>query len=69
MDEHVLLEVGLLGELLQALWTSMFLPPVVHFLDMAAQCVFGAKDELAVHAVQLLRLFMHLQKSFVMILL
>ena len=59
----MLLEVGLLGELLQALGASVFLPPVVHLLDVAAERVFGAKDELAVHAVQLLGLLVHLQKN------
>ena len=62
VDEHVLFEVWLLGELFEALGAGVLLTPVVHLLDVPTESVLWAEDELAVNTVQLLRLLMDLQE-------
>ncbi len=42
VDEHVLLEVGMLREALLALWADVLLLLLVHLLYVAVQSVLGA---------------------------
>ena len=62
MDQHVLLQIRLLCELLEALGASVLLPSVVDLFDVAAEGILGAEDELAIHTVKLLRLLVYLQQ-------
>lgn len=60
MYEQMLLQIGLLGEMLVTLWTNMLLLFMMNFFDMPVQCIFGAQNHFTLTTMQLLRSLMHL---------
>ena len=60
VDEEVLLQVRLLREVFGAVRADVGLLAVVDLLDVAVQGVLGREDHLALAAVKMLRLLVHL---------
>lgn len=53
MNEHMLLEVGLLRELFAAVHTDVFLLLLVNFANVSVERIFGAENELTLDTVKL----------------
>ncbi len=60
VDEHMLLQVGLLSKLLAAVHANVLLVLLMNLAHMPVEGVLGAEDELALEAVQLARPLVHL---------
>ena len=61
VDEEVLLQVRLLREVFGAVRADVGLLAVVDLLDVTVEGVLGREDHLALTAVELLRLLVHLK--------
>lgn len=60
MNEHVLLQVGLLGKVFVTPGANVLLLTMVDFLYVSVECILGAEDHFALGTMQLLGPLVHL---------